>query len=208
MYRAKCDQQPPFSLRQRIFVDPPPAGDRSPGPQHMDLHSVSNPNGSKLHFDLAKIFPPARKKTAKSKLYCNSIPAIVGPWRGMVRAWHAPDAPGQDVPAPDLAARREIRKSEHLSCGTSVSLEQTVALVIERVQTVPQLRSALRRERQLGIAGHPSYSVARHHDLYAALIAAADASALALQSAKRNKANATRPVGGRRSRPASRTALH
>ncbi len=143
----------------------------------MHLHNVFEHPASQRQFDLDSIFPKARGKAGKTKLFCNSVPAIVGPWRGTIRAWHAPD----------LAARGGLRKGDQPSFSAPATLNQAAAQVMAHTQTIPQLRSALRRERRLGIAGHPSYRVARHHALREALKAAVGASgveALPATSAK------------------------
>lgn len=161
--------------------------------RHMNLPCAFKQRLKKHHVDLDKIFPPARSTPAKTKIFCNSIPAIVGPWRGAVRAWHAPG----------VADRSENRKSDHASCGTTVygpavALEHAADLVVASKPTVPRLRQALRRERQLGLAGHPSYNVERHRDLHAALMAAAGASTKAPMPSKSIKTEAAGNVRGRR----------
>jgi hypothetical protein len=143
----------------------------------MDLHNVFEHPACQRHFDLNSIFPAARGKTGKTKIFCNAVPAIVGPWRGTIRAWHAPD----------MATRGGLRKGDQTSFGAPATPNQAAAQVMAHTQTIPQLRTALRRERQLGIAGHPSYRVARHHALREALKAAVGASgveALSATSAK------------------------
>ena len=146
----------------------------------MARHSAFAQHPSKVRCDLDKIFPLARGKTAKTKIFCNSIPAIVGPWRGTIRAWHAASE----------AARGQELCVDHPLPGATVPLDDATALFMAPAQTIPQLRAALRRERQLGIAGHPSYSVARHGRLRAAMKAAAGALAkdpwLALNAKKRS----------------------
>lgn len=164
----------------------------------MDSHSDFVKQHSKNHFDLDKICPPARSKTVTTKIYCNSIPAIVGPWRGRVRAWHAPGVVG----------RTEQRKGEHLTCGATAQPVHAAALFTGPALTVSQLRAALRQERQMGIAGHSSYSLTRHHDLHAALNAAAGTSAKAPAPAERAKTNATRIVRARSSLRQSQLMLH
>ena len=87
----------------------------------------------------------SRKRT------CNSIPAIVGPWRAAMRAWHAPN-----LRLPVDACRGSAgRESENETKPLGLAL------------TIPEhrLRQALRRERVLGQSGHAAYSIERHDRL-------------------------------------------
>jgi hypothetical protein len=154
-------------------------------------------------FDLDKVFLRARSKTSKTKVFCNSIPAIVGPWRGTIRAWHAPA----------LASRGQRLRGEQPPSRATVPLVEPSALFMPREQTIPQLRSALRRERQLGIAGHPSYSVTRHHELRVALRAAVGRAAVGSSDtppilAQEAKVEVARTVRARRRQRAVGLVLH
>jgi hypothetical protein len=101
---------------------------------------------------------PFTATNPREKAYCHSIPAIVGPWRGKIRAWHQPrrrdgldqmfgTASGATVPVP-MARER----------GSSCAVQHPD-------RSIARLCVALRRERQLGRGGGIGYSIERHSAL-------------------------------------------
>jgi hypothetical protein len=134
----------------------------------MTLTSFHDSRSSRRAIDIDAIFPKAHleacKSAAKSKIYCNSIPAFIGPWRAPIQGWHAPDADKHGTGKYDAGKHGSRFRS---APGT----DATNPVALRAALTAAQARAALRRERQLGIGGHPSYSVDRHDQLRRALAA-------------------------------------
>jgi hypothetical protein len=103
----------------------------------------------------AQLFPATNPR---QKAYCHSIPAIVGPWRGKIRAWHQPrrhDALGQ-IFGPPSGAQVQTRMPGERVAAVAVQCPD---------RSIAHLRVALRRERQLGLGGGIGYSIERHSAL-------------------------------------------
>lgn len=111
--------------------------------------------------------------------FCHSIPAIVGPWRGQLRAWHAPPASHRALKScpgmPERAYDAASAAVDGSGATRITSLFDDVAPICQ-AQAIARLRRALRRERQLGLAGHFAYDFARHAELRRRLDAVTSAS--------------------------------
>jgi hypothetical protein len=99
-----------------------------------------------------------RPAFCRRKTYCYSIPAITGPWRAKMRAWH-----GHDMRAATAVV------FGHTASGQPPWHTLISGTCEDAHTSIPRLRMALRRERQLGRGGSQTYSLERHAALARAL---------------------------------------